>query len=470
MYNTSAICRLLNNAEEVNGTKELVHQVFLADKKYIVRKPKEPYQSNELHWFISQSLNVEDLKSFAGFAPKIWEEISEIDGTVNSNYGWCCLSKENGNQFWNAMKHLELDRNSRRAIMIYNRPTMHEDWIANRGNNNLRWQYKESEEYRKLRGDFMCCQNNHFIIRGNKLIMTVHMRSLDAVFGYNADYIWFDFIFNKAVQYLKKTYPELERGDMVIYADSVHVYERHYEDLEKEATFGAKDPSLIDTHCERIKQKSGNPYLHDPENNASVLSASDMFVIRQTISELMGYTIGSSYDKYVSNCLEKNDVIKVIGDTSKDLIVSKLNEKYGVNIVISRPDDSTVKESKKDMVNHPDHYNQNEMEHADFVEYMGYPYTLGCATKYVFRNRFKGTQNQDLDKVVAYCELYLKTDDAIIDHFPDSKLIPKSELQGLTEEEISLLDSIDKLYSFKNDVIDEPIMKVIRNKVKLLKV
>ena len=470
MYNTSAICRLLNNAEEVNGTKELVHQVFLADKNYIVRKPKEPYQSNELHWFISQSRNVEDLKSFAGFTPKIWEEIAEIDGTVNSNYGWCCLSKENGNQFWNAMKHLELDRNSRRAIMIYNRPTMHEDWIANRGNNNLRWQYKESEEYKKLRGDFMCCQNNHFIIRGDKLIMTVHMRSLDAVFGYNADYIWFDFIFNKAVQYLKKTYPELERGDMVIYADSVHVYERHYEDLEREATFGAKDPSLINTHCERMKQKSGNPYLQDPENNASVLSASSRFVIRQTISNIMGYTLGSSYDKYVSNCLEKNDVIKVICDTSKDLMVSKLNETYGVNIVISRPDYSTVKESKKDMVNHPDHYNQNEMEHADFVEYMGYPYTLGCATKYVFRNRFKGTQNQDLDKVVAYCELYLKTDDAIIDRFPDSKLIPKSELQGLTEEEISLLDSIDKLYSFKNDVIDEPIMKVIRNKVKLLKV
>lgn len=448
MYNTSAICRLLNNAEEVNGTKELVHQVFLADKNYIVRKPKEPYQSNELHWFISQSRNVEDLKSFAGFAPKIWEEIAEIDGTVNSNYGWCCLSKENGNQFWNAMKHLELDRNSRRAIMIYNRPTMHEDWIANRGNNNLRWQYKESEEYRKLRGDFMCCQNNHFIIRGNKLIMTVHMRSLDAVFGYNADYIWFDFIFNKAVQYLKKTYPELERGDMVIYADSVHVYERHYEDLEKEATFGAKDPSLIDTHCERIKQKSGNPYLHDPENNASVLSASDMFVIRQTISELMGYTIGSSYDKYVSNCLEKNDVIKVIGDTSKDLIVSKLNEKYGVNIVISRPDDSTVKESKKDMVNHPDHYNQNEMEHADFVEYMGYPYTLGCATKYVFRNRFKGTQNQDLDKVVAYCELYLKTDDAGKDRLVDHRYVnvPKDKLQGLTKEELRLIDLIDELF------------------------
>ena len=220
-----------------------------------------------------------------------------------------------------------------------------------------------------------------------------------------------------------------------------------------------------------MKQKSGNPYLQDPENNASVLSASDMFVIRQTIAELMGHVIGSSYDKYVSNCLEKNDVIKVIGDTSKDLIVSKLNEKYGVNIVISRPEDKVSmgsivgkkfmdtkknlgsnepkKESKeKDMVNHPDHYNQNSMEHADFVEYMGYPYTLGCATKYVFRNRFKGSQNQDLDKVVAYCELYLKTDDAVKDRFVDHRYVdvPKDKLQGLTKEELRLIDLIDELF------------------------
>lgn len=494
MYNTSAICRLLNTAEEVNGTKELVHQVFLADKNYIVRKPKEPYQSNELHWFISQSRNVEDLKSFAGFTPKIWKDIAEIDGTVNSNYGWCCLSKENGNQFWNAMKHLELDRNSRRAIMIYNRPTMHEDWIANRGNNNIRWQYKESEEYKKLRGDFMCCQNNHFIIRGNKLIMTVHMRSLDAVFGYNADYIWFDFIFNKAVQYLNKTYPELERGDMIIYADSVHVYERHYEDLKKEATFGAKSDSLVDVHCERMKQKSGNPYLQDPENNASVLSASDMFVIRQTIAELMGYTIGSSYDKYVSNCLEKNDVIKVIVTDDKDEELVNLNEKYDVNIVISRPVEKVsfgsivgkkfmdtkktlgsnkpkTESKEKDMVNHPDHYNQNSMEHADFVEYMGYPYTLGCATKYVFRNRFKGSQNQDLDKVVAYCELYLKTKDSSKSRIDTGKFksIPISKLKGLTNKELYLLELIDNMFVYSSSPISQRIehIKIVVRELKI---
>lgn len=404
MLNTSAICRLLNSQKPVNGTKELIHQVFVADKNYIVRKPKQPYQQNELEWFITQSRNVEDLKSIAGFIPKIWEDISEYDGTVNSNYGWCCLSEENGSQFWNAMKHLELDKHSRRAIMIYNRPTMHEEWIANRDECGIRWQYTTDEYYKELRGDFMCCQNNHFLIRDDKLEMTVHMRSLDAVFGYNADYIWFDWIFNKAVQYLKRTYPELKRGNMVIYADSVHVYERHFEDLEKEANFGAEDPRLFEVAPNR---RMNNPYLLDPDNNDSVTSS----------------------------------------------------------------DEDTVKESDKDMVNHPDHYTQNKMEHADFVEYMGYPYTLGCATKYVFRNRFKGTQNQDLDKVVAYCELYLKTNDAGINHIGNIKSIPTSKLKGLTNKEIELLEIIDNLYVYSNhNSDDESSMISIRQMVKELKI
>lgn len=391
MFNTSAICRLLNSQKPINGTKELIHQVFIADKNYIVRKPKQPYQQNELEWFITQSRNIEDLKSIAGFVPKIWEDIAEVNGTINSNYGWCCLSKENGSQFWNAMKHLELDKHSRRAIMIYNRPSMHTDWIANRGNFNLNWQYKKPDSYRDLRGDFMCCQNNHFLIRDNKLEMTVHMRSLDAVFGYNADYIWFDWIFNKAVQYLKKTYPELERGDMVIYADSVHVYERHFEDLDKEATFGAKDDSLFNVAPNRIN----NPYLLDPENNASV----------------------------------------------KDT-------------------------RKKDMVNHPDHYNNDSIEHWDYVINAGYGYLLGCASKYVFRNRLKGSKNQDLDKVLAYCKKYVESFDNI-DHSIKSKSAMGmiQNLKNLTDEERTILVYIDILHTSSVNYKLEVTLKLIEKEI-----
>lgn len=411
MFTTDAICRLLNEQEPSdNGTKELLHTVFLADKNYIVRKPKEPYQTNELEWFISQSRNVEDLKSFAGFTPKIWNDISDVEGIINSNYGWCCLSKENGSQFDNAMKHLEKDKNSRRAIMIYNRPSMHDDWSSKRVAKsydkpklveNYSWHYLTDKEYGELRGDFMCCQNNHFIIRDNKLIMTVHMRSLDAVYGYNADYIWFDWIFNKAVQYLKKTYPELERGDMVIYADSVHVYEMHYEDLNKEATFGAKEKSYFEVLVERDKNKeelkntSVNMYLNDPENNDN-------------------------------------------------------------------------EELHNDMIEHPKHYNGNSIEHWDYVEKLGYGYLLGCATKYVFRNRHKGSKEKDLNKVIQYCEKFVKSFEKKNNN--KTFIIAFSlfdRLKDLEEYEKNLLSRIDTLNRCVSKEQCEYIMNFIREEIEI---
>lgn len=409
MFTTDAICRLLNEQKPTeNGTKELLHTVFLADKNYIVRKPKEPYQTNELEWFISQSRNVQDLKSFAGFIPKIWKEIADKNSIINSNYGWCCLSEENGSQFYNAMKHLEKDKNSRRAIMIYNRPSMHTDWCEGRELKYCRhsydydWHNLPEESYKRLRGDFMCCQNNHFIIRDNKLVMTVHMRSLDAVYGYNADYIWFDWIFNKAIQYLKKTYEDLERGEMVIYADSVHVYEKHYEDLKKEATFGAKEKSYFEVIVEREKNNkllvgsaSANIYLNDPENNAN-------------------------------------------------------------------------EELHNDMVEHPKHYNGNDIEHWDYVEKLGYGYLLGCATKYVFRNRHKGSKEKDLNKVIKYCEKFVKSFEKKNNN--KTFIIAFSlfdRLKDLEEYEKNLLSRIDTLNRCVSKEQCEYIMNFIREEIEI---
>lgn len=420
MFTTDAICRLLNEQQpNENGTKELLHTVFLADKNYIVRKPKEPYQTNELEWFISQSRNVQDLKSFAGFIPKIWKEIADKNSIINSNYGWCCLSEENGSQFYNAMKHLEKDKNSRRAIMIYNRPSMHTDWCEGRElkygrhSYDYDWHNLPEESYKRLRGDFMCCQNNHFIIRDNKLVMTVHMRSLDAVYGYNADYIWFDWIFNKAVQYLKKTYENLERGEMVIYADSVHVYEKHYEDLKKEATFGAKEKSYFEVISER----------------------------------------------------EKNNKL-LVGSTS-------------ANIYLNDPDNNANEELHDPMVKHPKHYNGNNIEHWDYVTELDYGYLLGCASKYVFRNRHKGSKNQDLDKVLTYCEKFVKSFNQhrhVSPHGPIS--MPSFEtpaismiikLEDLNQYEKNLLQYIDKLNMANTHAECSSILKDIEEEIEVAK-
>ena len=386
MLTTKELAQKLHKAPICeNGTKELLHEVFLADKNYIVREPKEPYQSNELHWFISQSRNIEDLQRMAGFIPKIWKDIAQYDKIINSNYGWCCLSKENGSQFENAMKHLICDKNSRRAIMIYNRPSMHKDWMTKRGYGEDMTKLSPAQ-YKSIKGDFMCCQNNHFIIRDDKLHMTVHMRSMDAVYGYNADYIWFDFIFDKAVQMLKRKYENLERGDMVIYADSIHVYERHFEDLN-EAVKEIKPHDMgvdnVDHIIKKIKEQkpmimSNNPYLLDPDNNDAVMS---------------------------------------------------------------------------DPVNHPNHYNANSLEHWDYAIEMGWGdgYLLSAATKYVFRNRHKGSRKTDLDKVVAYLKKYIEShnfDDTLMQ--VQSKK-PKAfqlmdKLEDLNTDEKQILAHIERLY------------------------
>lgn len=409
MFTTATICRLLNEQQpNENGTKELLHSVFVADKNYIVREPKEPYQTNELEWFISQSRNVQDLKSFAGFIPKIWKDIKNENNIINSNYGWCCLSEENGSQFVNAMKHLEKDKNSRRAIMIYNRPSMHTDWCSYRSIPKTttkiwkKWHHLSPNQYKMIRGDFMCCQNNHFIIRDNKLIMTVHMRSLDAVYGYNADYIWFDWIFNKAIQYLKKTYEDLERGEMVIYADSVHVYEKHYEDLNKEANFGAKEKSYFEVLAEREKNNklligstSANIYLNDPENNAN-------------------------------------------------------------------------EELHDDMVKHPQHYNSNDIEHWDYVEELGYGYLLGCATKYTFRNRHKGSKEKDLKKVLQYCEKFVKS---FKPKNCNKQVVPAislfDKLTDLKQYEKNLLSHIDILSRCESVEQCDNVMKFVKEEIEV---
>lgn len=238
MNTTNDIKRLLSKAETLpNGTKELLHTSFICDKEYILRPPTEPYSTNEIEWYLSQSLDTNDLALYAGFVPKIWKDISDINGKINSNYGWCCFSKENGEQFKHAIEHLKHDPYTRKAILIYNRPSMHSDWSDKRQSltgivNKDHWMFDTEIEYKRIRGDFMCCQNNQLFIRNNKLEMVVHMRSMDAVYGYNIDYKWFKFVFDKAYQILSKTYKDLQKGDIVIFANSIHVYDRHFNLLE----------------------------------------------------------------------------------------------------------------------------------------------------------------------------------------------------------------------------------------------
>jgi len=170
------------------------------------RKTNHKYAKKELEWYDSQSLNIEEIGKIAS----VWKNCADKDGNINSNYGYLIYSDENGNQYTNCVNELKSNPNSRRAIMIYNRPNMHTDAFENG------------------RNDFVCTLAHQFFIRNKKLESIVNMRSNDFIFGFLNDFVWFATVHNRVCQELVKSYPELKVGNLIHIANSMHIYERHF--------------------------------------------------------------------------------------------------------------------------------------------------------------------------------------------------------------------------------------------------
>lgn len=194
------------NGEYDNQMIELINVQFIADKDWLIRKPNEDYIKRELEWYLNESLNVNDIP---GETPQIWKQVSDKDGLINSNYGWCVFSNDNYNQYNEAKSKLLSDKNTRQAQMIYSRPSMQVDWNKNGMH------------------DFMCTNHVNLHIREDKLIYTVFQRSCDAVFGYPNDLAWHKFVYNKLYNELLEHYKDLETTDIIYNCGSLHVYPRH---------------------------------------------------------------------------------------------------------------------------------------------------------------------------------------------------------------------------------------------------
>lgn len=191
-----------------NETIEIVNASFIADEPTIFGELNEEYAKCEFYWYMSQSLNVNDMPCAV---PKIWKDVSGYDGNINSNYGWCIFSKDNFNQFNNCIKTLQKDKSSRQATMIYNRPSMHIDSTFNGCH------------------DFMCTYSVQLLIRDDELHYMVYMRSNDAIFGYKNDRYWHDMVFDMAFNKLKAIYENLTKGRLYWNAASLHIYPRHFD-------------------------------------------------------------------------------------------------------------------------------------------------------------------------------------------------------------------------------------------------
>lgn len=192
-------------------TVEIQNAHFLADKDWIIREPNYDYAKREIEWYESQSLYVKDIP---GDVPKIWQMCADKDGKINSNYGWCIFSYENGSQYEHCLNRLLDDHHTREACMIYTRPSMQTDCNKNGMH------------------DFMCTYSTQVFLNEvsdnkYKLDYTVFQRSCDACFGYNNDNLWHRYVMRKLVDELNKRGLNVILGDMTYNCGSLHVYERH---------------------------------------------------------------------------------------------------------------------------------------------------------------------------------------------------------------------------------------------------
>ena len=188
-------------------TIEMIGACFEADEPSIFGDVNEEYIQRELDWYKSMSLYVDDIP---GITPAIWKQVASTEGKINSNYGWAIYSEDNGLQYLNVLDELTKNPNSRRAVMIYTRPTMWTDY----NHNGM--------------SDFMCTNAVQYMIRDGQLVAVVQMRSNDVVFGYRNDYAWQKYVADMLTRDLG-----LDVEPKIIWnVGNLHVYERHFDKVK----------------------------------------------------------------------------------------------------------------------------------------------------------------------------------------------------------------------------------------------
>jgi len=198
-------------------TKELIQQtlrILYPDKCIVTNLERHlslQYLGAEILWYLSGDKTTEKIEKYAS----MWRHLKGKNGEVNSNYGEIIffqnLENYNGSQFDWVISSLKEDKNSRQAIINFNQP----------------------KHKKKGTLDFVCTETEQFLIRNNKLLQIVNMRSNDLIYGFCYDMPFFSLVQQKVLAKLKnKIYPNLELGEYIHTCGSLHIYQRHFQLLD----------------------------------------------------------------------------------------------------------------------------------------------------------------------------------------------------------------------------------------------
>lgn len=200
------------------------------------------YIAAEILFYFSGTNNPAFIENYAS----LWKSLHNPDGTVNSAYGNLLFREKNEHGFtqynW-VIESLKKDKDSRQAFMHFNKP--HHQFLENK--------------------DQVCTLQALFHIRENKLHMTLTMRSNDVIYGFMTDWAFFSILQYHVYLHLKKYYSELQMGTYTHISHSMHLYERHYELVEKMVgpVYSDREPFIpeeLPLLSEPVVDETGRPY------------------------------------------------------------------------------------------------------------------------------------------------------------------------------------------------------------------
>ena len=158
------------------------------------RKWNLDYAKAEWEWYLSGDKNIKKLGEIYGKIPPIWERMADVNGDVNSNYGY---QWQRNQQIDYIVGLLRTQKHTRQAaISIY-----------------------DAKEWEKYKHDTPCTYAVQFTNVENRLNMCVTMRSNDLWYGFCND----QYQFSKLQELVCKK-AGLDMGSYFHFAHNLHIY------------------------------------------------------------------------------------------------------------------------------------------------------------------------------------------------------------------------------------------------------
>ncbi len=204
------------------GNRVLYSVDWVADRDSMIGTRNEDWVRRELEWFASGSNSLDDMPAPV---PAAFQACAGRDNTVNSAYGHILFGRgeELPNRVFTLLDQvinafLTKGKGTRHGVLI----------VSDRDVHHL--------STKNGRQDFICTNALNFMIDADdKLHIVAQMRSMDAVWGYRADYSMWDYAMQHVLGALSYTYPEVTEGQITFQVANLHVYPRHHDLLQRTA-------------------------------------------------------------------------------------------------------------------------------------------------------------------------------------------------------------------------------------------